>query len=130
LLRRPVASRMLISGAAALKTEAPHEARLQETAGYIAAQVGQHILAGNRGLLVANAAPGIGKLSAAATLGTSDGDPLDLAWIAERRDIVNQVAALGQYRPIAPCTRHTCPDGHPLHALLGERGYNTWSVHK
>jgi primase-polymerase (primpol)-like protein len=113
------------------ETEAQRQQKLAACAAQVASQVEQHIQKGSSGLLVANVAPGAGKSSTVATLGerTTAGDTLNLAWIAERRDMTEQVAALKYYRQIEPCTRHNCPDHH-LHNALAERGYNAWSVHK
>ncbi len=113
--------------ARAEETEGERQEKLQAAARYAAAQVEQHIRNGERSLLVANVAPGVGKSSTVAPLGNVD---LNLAWIAERRNMTASVAALQHYRQIEPCTRHNCTDGHHLHNQLGERGYNAWSVHK
>ncbi len=119
----------------ARKSETPEERqqKLEACAKQIAEQVERHIREGGAGLLIASVAPGVGKSTTVAPLGERtmlhpDGQ-LNLAWIAERRDMVNQVEALRHYRLIEPCTRHNCPDHH-LHSMLGERGYNSWSVHK
>lgn len=115
------------------ETEDERQQKLALCAGQVAQRVEQHILAGKTGLLIATVAPGVGKSSTVAPLGERstlypDGR-LNLAWIAERRDMVGQVEALKYYRQIAPCTKQNCPD-HARHNLLGERGYNTWTVHK
>lgn len=112
-------------------SETPEERqqKLQDAANRIAELVEQHITTGSRtGLFVANVAPGVGKSNTVAPLGLPGG--LDIAWIAERRNMTTSVAALQQYRQIEPCTRHNCQDGHHLHNTLGERGYNAWSIHK
>jgi len=111
------------------ETAEQRQAKLQDAARHVTEQVEQHIRNGQRGLLVANVAPGVGKSSSVAPLGLP-GVGLSLGWIAERRNMVNQVQALSSYRQIEPCTRHNCADGHSLHNALGERGYNAWSVHK
>lgn len=110
------------------ETPDERQQKLQATAREAAERVEQHIRNGARSLLVANVAPGMGKSTTVAPLGI--GENLNLAWIAERRDMISQVEALKYYRHIEPCTRHNCADGHHLHNQLAERGYNAWSAHK
>ncbi len=118
----------------ASETPEQRQQKLEECARQVAQAVEQHIRTGGQGLLVANVAPGVGKSTTVAPLGERStsgdtGNSLNLAWIAERRDMVASVPALRYYRQIEPCTRHNCDD-HQLHNALGERGYNAWSVHK
>src|SRR5262249_51491155 len=49
-------------------------------------------------------------------------------WIAERREMANQVPALGTYRQIQPCTAKNC-SAEDLHTLVAESGHNTWAIH-
>jgi putative DNA primase/helicase len=116
------------------ETEEERQQKLQDLARRVAEQIEQHIRSGQNGLLVANVAPGVGKSTTVAPLGerttSTQDNKLNLAWIAERRNMIAQVEALKYYRHIEPCTHQNCPDGHHLHNQLGERGYNAWSVHK
>ena len=83
-------------------------------------------------LLVVAAPPGVGKSYTIAELGVpTTAHPLgehNLAWIAERRDMVQQIPALGAYRQIEPCTAKNC-SADDLHTLVASSGHNTWGVH-
>jgi hypothetical protein len=112
------------------ETPEQHQQKLEDIGRNITELVEQHIREDQRNeILVINVGAGVGKTSAVAPLGVP-GTGLSIAWMAERRDMVNQVQALSYYRHIQPCTRHNCVDSHHLHNMLGERGYNAWSVHK
>ncbi len=93
--------------------------------------VEEHITLQARELLVVLSPPGVGKSHTIAELGEQTTvhpeGKINLAWISERRESV--VPALSHYQQIMPCTRHNC-DLHTLHNIVGERGFNTYSVHK
>jgi hypothetical protein len=88
-------------------------------------RVRQHINVKETSVLAVKVFPGGGKSTGTAELGLE----VDLAWIAERHKMVENVAALRQYRHIRPCTRQNCPQ-HELHHLLASLGFNTWELHK
>src|SRR5215831_8594725 len=83
-------------------------------------------------LLVVAAAPGVGKSHTIAPLGApTTAHPLgelNLAWIAERRDMTKHIKALAAYRQIEPCTARNC-SADDLHTLVATSGHNTWGVH-
>jgi primase-polymerase (primpol)-like protein len=88
--------------------------------------------AGTRGITALLAPPGVGKSHSVAEIGEmSTAYPrgqYDIAWVAERHEMIESVRALRHYHHIEACTRFNCPD-HELHQALGARGYNTWSLH-
>ena len=120
------------------RTETPEarEALLRAEAERLAARVRAHLEstdpAERTTLLVVAAPPGVGKSYAIAELGMpTTAHPLgehNLAWIAERRDMVRQIPALGAYRQIEPCTAKNC-SADDLHTLVASSGHNTWGVH-
>jgi hypothetical protein len=118
------------------ETPEEREALLRAEAERLAAQVQIHLTStdptARATLLVAAAPPGVGKSHAIAALGVpTTAHPLgehNLAWIAERRDMVRQIPALAAYRQIEPCTPHNC-SADDLHTLVASSGHNTWSVH-
>jgi len=102
---------------------------LQEAARRVADEADAHIREDRRDrILVEAVAPGIGKTHATSEIGLP-GRGLKLSWIAERRDMRDQVQALQSYRMIEPCSRHNCQD-HLLHDGLARKSRNTMSVHK
>ena len=125
-----------------LRLAAPHrDARgtggmLRAEAERLAARVQAHLEstdpAERATLLVVAAPPGVGKSYAIAELGVpTTAHPLgehNLAWIAERRDMVRQIPALGAYRETLPCTAKNC-SADDLHTLVASSGHNTWGVH-
>lgn len=99
----------------------------------VASQVEDFISNGEQGLYVANVAPGAGKTHAVAELGASHrsgSDPLNIAWIADRLDMINSVPAFSGYRQILGCNKNNCRDGYLLHSYYGESGYNALAVHQ
>jgi hypothetical protein len=130
--------RVLHSYAWQRKRETPEEreALLRAEARRLAARVQAHLEstdpAERATLLVVAAPPGVGKSHEVADLGVpTTAHPLgehNLAWIAERRDMVQQVPALSAYRQIEPCTARNC-SADDLHTLVATSGHNTWGVH-
>jgi hypothetical protein len=120
------------------KRETPQEreALLRAEAERLAARVKAHLEstdpAERSTLLVVAAPPGVGKSHAVAALGEpTTAHPLgelNLAWIAERRDMVQQIPALSTYRQIEPCNPKNC-SADDLHTLVASSGHNTWGVH-
>ncbi|HET8842348.1 MAG TPA: hypothetical protein VFN35_12835, partial [Ktedonobacteraceae bacterium] len=103
---------------------------LEQTALQVTRQVEAHIRSHCQDrVLIEAVAPGVGKTHSVAPLGLP-GTGLKLAWIAERRDMREQVPALQQYRLIDPCTRFNCPQGYHLHEMLAEKSRNTMPAHK
>jgi hypothetical protein len=118
------------------ETPEEREALLRAEAERLAERVRAHLTstdpAERATLLVAAAPPGVGKSHALAPLGApTTAHPLgelNLAWIAERRDMVRQIPALAAYRQIQPCTPRNC-SADDLHTLVATSGHNTWGVH-
>ena len=83
-------------------------------------------------LLVVAAPPGVGKSYTIVELGVpTTAHPLgelNLAWIAERRNLAKSVPTLGAYRETLPCTAKNC-SADDLHTFIAASGHNTWGVH-
>jgi hypothetical protein len=111
------------------------QALLQAEAERLAARDDAHLSstdpAERAALLVVTAPPGVGKSHTIAPLGapTTAHPPgeLNLAWIAERRGMREQIPALAAYRETRPCTAKNC-SADDLHTLVATSGHNTWGV--
>jgi hypothetical protein len=118
------------------ETAEEREALLRAEAERLAARVQAHLEstdpAERARLLVVAAPPGVGKSYTIAALGVpTTAHPLgehNLAWIAERRNLVQSIPQLSAYRQIEPCTPHNC-SADDLHTLVASSGHNTWGVH-
>ncbi len=91
-----------------------------------------HLDSESRGVVAMVVPPGAGKSTATAELGmwpTPDvPGRYNLAWIAERHNMIENVEALGYYRHIQACNKHNCPD-YLIHQYVAHAGYNSWSIH-
>lgn len=118
------------------ETDSDRAERLATIARQIAERTREHLTSSDpqecQALQVITAAPGLGKSHAAAQLGmpTTLEDELDLAWIAQRRDMVASVAPLRLWRQIEPCDGPTRCANWRLHEALGKHGYNTHAAHE
>lgn len=75
--------------------------------------------------------PGTGKSTAVAALGDPDGPlALNVAWVAERHDMAQQVEPLARYTHIHKCSPENCPQGYAQHQALLDRGLPTWAFHR
>lgn len=99
---------------------------LRQAAARAKERVQRHIAERAQHPLVVTLPPGSGKSYAVAMLGQE----MDLAWVAERHAMVENVKALHDYRHIQPANTMTCPTHYRLHEALARVGRNTWPVHK
>lgn len=110
-----------------------HRQKLASIGRDIQAHIRAHIKSLADCIHIEQVSPGVGKSHAAASIGvpttqpTADGQ-FNLAWIAQRHNMVDSVADLQYYRHIQPCTDKNCHE-HGIHHYLGLKGYNTMSVH-
>ncbi|HEX3640931.1 MAG TPA: hypothetical protein VHV10_06555 [Ktedonobacteraceae bacterium] len=122
-----------VAPAAPRVTIEEHIEKLAKICRDIQSQARAHIKSGDASVLVVAAPPGVGKSRALAAIGTPTTQPTadgqhDVAWIAQRHDMVDSIADLLYYRHIQPCTDQNCHE-HSLHLHLGQKGYNTMSIH-
>jgi hypothetical protein len=97
----------------------------------IATRAFAHLHAGQDSVLVVATPPGTGKSTAVAALGDPQGAyRLNLAWIAERHDMADEVPALAQYNHIKKCMPENCPEGYAQHQQYLDRGLATWQFHQ
>lgn len=106
------------------------QAMLEDIRRDIAARALAHLQTGQDSVLVVATPPGTGKSTAVARLGEPGSlSGLNLAWIAERHEMTEQVPALARYNHIQRCTYENCPSGYHTHAALLERGLPTLWFH-
>ena len=119
---RPAAPRVTIE---------EHLEKLAKIGNDIQGQIGTHIKGKDGSVLVVAAPPGVGKSRLAASLGASTTQPVgnfNVAWVAQRHDMVDSVEDLQYYRHIQACTEQNC-SAHGMHTSLAMKGYNSWSLH-
>jgi len=107
-------------------TETPHvrDATRRRLAAHIQEQVRTYLDAPNGELLAVTAPPGSGKSTAVAELGMAR----DLAYIAERHDLVDSISALPFFHHIQPPSAENCPY-YRAHDLVAHKGFNTLGWH-
>ncbi|HET8905792.1 MAG TPA: hypothetical protein VFN11_02375, partial [Ktedonobacterales bacterium] len=116
-----------------MREESSHQRRalLEGIRRDIAKRALAHLLSGQDSVLLLATPPGTGKSTAVAALGDPEQpNSLNLAWIAERHEMAEQVPALARYNHIQRCTHENCPEGYRLHEALLERGLPTFWLHQ
>jgi hypothetical protein len=116
-----------------IRSESPErrQATLQRIRQDLADRALAHLQSGEDKVLVLATPPGTGKSTAVARLGEPGGRfGMNLAWIAERHDMAQQVTALARYNHIQRCTHENCPEGYQTHAALLDRGLPTLWFHQ
>jgi primase-polymerase (primpol)-like protein len=108
-----------------------HREKLTQIGKDIQDQIRTHIKSQNESILIVATPPGVGKSRLAAAIGVPTTQPTgnaNVAWIAQRHNMVDSVEDLGYYRHIQACTEHNCSHDE-IHHWLSTKGYNSWSLH-
>lgn len=101
-----------------------HLQKLEAIGRDIQEQIKTHLQSQDDSVLVLQVPPGVGKSHNAALVGANR----NVAWFAQRKNMVASVEALQDYLHIQPATEHNCSH-HAIHNILGHKGYNTFSIH-